>query len=49
MSDETPETPADTAAVMANWIVVLTSLALIGSIFIVLEILKDQYQRGMLA
>lgn len=49
MSDETTETPPDHASILCNWIVVITGLALIGAVFILLTILRDQYQRGMLA
>lgn len=49
MSDEASETPVDNSAVMCGWLIVMTSVMLLGAIFAVLTILKDHYSRGLLA
>lgn len=43
MSDEMNETQADTAAQMCLWMIVLTSVMLVGSILIVNAILAEHY------
>lgn len=49
MSDDAPETPVDNAASMCGWLIVMTTLMLVGAIYVVLNILATHYQRGMLA
>lgn len=50
MSDDANDAaPADPSVTLCNWMIILTTLGLLGSVLIVHSILKDQYQTGWLS